>query len=377
MSGSDDVYMLEALDLARRYDGKTGMNPSVGAVLVKDGKVIGRGFHRGVGSLHAELVAINKARKTVGPEGIRGSELFVTLEPCDSWGNTPPCTLAIEEFGISRVVVGSWDPNPVNYRRSLRLRKKGIRVERIASSELRREIDRFYRPFRLLMEERRPFVVVKVAQTLDGKIGDRRGRSKWITSERTRRRVHRDLRARVDAVLTGIGTVERDDPQLTLRWGRTSQRLVRVVLDTQFRISPEARLMNTVSERTPLWVFVGEDVSSRKIARFKAYLAKRVREYFRVFPVPVRDGRVDLEAVMGVLFSQGIARVLVEAGAGVVSAFFGEGLVDRLVLCTSKSLLGRGMGWLDLDLGLEGRVFLRDVRVEDLGEDLWIEGDLG
>ncbi len=375
MSSSDDVYMLEALDLARRYDGKTGMNPSVGAVLVKDGRIIGRGFHRGVGSPHAELVAINQAKRAVGPDGIRGSELFVTLEPCDSWGNTPPCTLAIEEFGISRVVVGSWDSNPVNYRRSLRLRKKGIRVERIASS-LRYEIDKFYRPFRVLIKERRPFVMVKVAQTLDGKIADQRGRSKWITSERTRRRVHKDLRARVDAILTGIGTVERDDPQLTLRWGRSSRRLVRVVLDTQFRISPEVRLMSTVSQKTPLWIFVGEDVSSKKIARFTGRLPEGVREYLRIFPVPVRAGKVDLESVMQVLFSQGIARILVEAGSGLISAFFEKGLVDRLILCTSKSLLGRGMDWLDLDLGLEGRVFLRSLRVEDLGEDLWMEAEL-
>ena len=375
MSSSDDVYMLEALDLARRYDGKTGMNPSVGAVLVKDGRIIGRGFHRGVGSPHAELVAINQAKRTVGPDGIRGSELFVTLEPCDSWGNTPPCTLAIEEFGISRVVVGSWDPNPVNYRRSLRLRKKGIRVERIASS-LRYEIDKFYRPFRVLIKERRPFVMVKVAQTLDGKIADQRGRSKWITSERIRRRVHKDLRARVDAILTGIGTVERDDPQLTLRWGRPSRRLVRVVLDTQFRISPEARLMSTLSEKAPLWIFVGEDVSSRKISRFRTRLPEGVREYLRIFPAPVRAGKVDLESVMQVLFSQEIARILVEAGSGLVSAFFERGLVDRLILCTSKTLMGKGMDWLDLDLGLEGRVFLRSLQVEDLGEDLWMEAEL-
>ncbi len=376
MSSSDDVYMLEALDLARRYDGKTGMNPSVGAVLVKDGRIIGRGFHRGVGSPHAELVAINQSKRAVGPGGIRGSELFVTLEPCDSWGNTPPCTLAIEEFGISRVVVGSWDPNPVNYRRSLRLRKKGIRVERIASS-LRYEIDKFYRPFRVLMKERRPFVVVKIAQTLDGKIADQRGKSQWITSERTRRRVHKDLRARVDAILTGIGTVERDDPQLTLRWGRPSRRLVRVVLDTRFRISPEVRLMGTVSQKTPLWIFVGEDVSSRKISRFTGRLPEGGREYLRIFPVPVRAGKVDLESVMQVLFSQGVARVLVEAGSGLISAFFEKGLVDKLILCTSKSLLGKGMDWLDLDLGLEGRVFLRSLRVEDLGEDLWMEAELG
>jgi diaminohydroxyphosphoribosylaminopyrimidine deaminase / 5-amino-6-(5-phosphoribosylamino)uracil reductase len=351
-----EFFMRLALREAAKGLGRTSPNPAVGAVLVKDGRVLARGHHARAGGPHAEVVALRAA----GPRAA-GADLYTTLEPCNHWGKTPPCSLALVEAGVRRVFVGSRDPNPlVNGRGLARLRRAGVEV---VTDVLRDACDALDEHWFHFMRTGRPFVTLKAAVTLDGKIATRTGDSRWVTGEAARQEVHR-LRDRVDAVLVGAGTARADDPLLTTRLARGKGRdPVRVVLDTRLALPPALKLLHPKS--LPLTLVA---TTSREPRRFGPGV--------EVLRCRSRGGRVDLDDLLAKLARRGITHLLVEGGAEVHQSFLGAGLVDRVVLYLAPKLLGGGKDWLAADgpdrmadaLRLEG------VEVRRAGEDLVVTG---
>ncbi len=319
-----------ALRLARRAYGQTSPNPLVGAVLVHGGRIIGQGWHHRAGQPHAEVEALrDAARRGRSP---RGATLFVTLEPCSTFGRTPPCTDAIVAAGIRKVVVAATDPNPQHAGRGLGLlRAQGIEV---TSGLLAAESARMNEPFDHWIVHRTPFVTVKAAMTLDGKIATADGRSKWITGERSRAHGQR-LRRGSDAILVGIGTVLADDPSLTVRSGPGSKaqgpELRRLVLDTRARTPLTAKLVTDGSAGSTT-IFVGQRAAKKRVAA----LSERVR----VVVAPEKDGHIDLGWLLPVLGLEGVTSLLVEGGGEVNAAFLLGGFAHRVAFFYAPMVLG-------------------------------------
>jgi diaminohydroxyphosphoribosylaminopyrimidine deaminase / 5-amino-6-(5-phosphoribosylamino)uracil reductase len=358
---SDEQWMRRALTLARL--GRTSPNPMVGAVVVKGGKVVAEGYHLAAGSPHAERVALARAGKRA-----RGATLYVTLEPCVHYGRTPPCAPAVVESGVSRVVVAMEDPNPLVKGRGIaRLRDAGIDVRPGVLERAARVLNEAFCTF---IVSRKPFVLLKAAATLDGRTADRTGESKWISGEASRRLVHR-MRDRMDAVLVGIGTVLRDDPQLTARIPGGKDPL-RVVLDSRLRIPEKARLFGEDPSR--VIILTTDRVSKAKADRLR-------RKGAEVWTLPATEaGRVDFQAALTSLGSREITSLLVEGGSRVHGAFLDAGLADKLALFFTPRILGDSEA-AGLFAGKGSRALhdafpLRDMTVRRLGADLLIEGYL-
>lgn len=314
--------MKRALALAARGTGETNPNPLVGCVVVKGGRVVGEGFHRRAGGPHAEVIALERA----GPRA-RGATLYVNLEPCSHHGRTPPCAPRIVEAGVARVVAAMRDPNPaVNGRGFSLLRRAGIAVAR---GLLREGALLLNERFVVAVRERRPFVLLKAAVTLDGRIATPRGESKWITSPAQRREA-RGLRRLHDAVLVGIGTVLRDDPLLLPSPG-VHRPFHRIVLDSRLRLPVTSRLVRSAS-RAPVWVFC-HPPRGRKRKRLES-------QGVTVLADSRSRGRLRLQWVVEVLRRRGIRSVMVEGGSEVLGSFLSERLFDQLVLFRAPLLLG-------------------------------------
>jgi diaminohydroxyphosphoribosylaminopyrimidine deaminase / 5-amino-6-(5-phosphoribosylamino)uracil reductase len=350
-------FMLAAIAEAEKGLGRTTPNPAVGAVVVRGGRIVARGHHACAGGPHAEVVALREAGARA-----RGADLYTTLEPCDHFGKTPPCSRAILDAGVRRVLVGSRDPNPkVNGRGIARLRRGGVEV---VLGVARAACDRLNAPWFHYIVTGRPWVTMKAAITLDGRIAASSGDSRWVTGEEARAAVH-ELRDRADAVLVGAGTARADDPLLTTRLpgGRDP---VRVVLDSRLSLPRKLRLFHPQS---PAPTIVAH-VTDREPRFGPGVEALRCGS---------RDGRVDLGDLLEKLARRGIVHLLVEGGAEVHSELLDEGLVDELVLHIAPKLLGGGVAWLDgPGFGSSGRMAdalaLHGVEVRRLGEDLEIRG---
>jgi diaminohydroxyphosphoribosylaminopyrimidine deaminase / 5-amino-6-(5-phosphoribosylamino)uracil reductase len=316
-STHDYKFMHRALALARRGLGWTSPNPAVGAVLVRGRRVIGEGWHKHTGGPHAEIEAIAHARRQ--RHNVDGATLYVTLEPCSTWGRTPPCTEAIVTAGIKRVAVAAVDPNPSHQGRGLRLlRRAGIQVER---GLLATEATELNAAFNKWITTRLPLVTAKAALSLDGKMATVTGDSKWITSEAARREAHK-LRANVDAILVGANTVRHDDPQLTLRHGIHGRQPWRVVVDGMGRCPRHARVFTDAHRRRTIVL-----TTRRSSAAWRRYLALLG---IIVFTFPDKRGGLDLRAVLRELGQMEITSVLVEGGAQLLGAMFDAELVDRV-----------------------------------------------
>lgn len=359
---TDDASLRRALEIARRGRGRVEPNPMVGAVVVAKGRIIAESPHRDYGGLHAEAAALRKA----GPLA-RGATLYVTLEPCSTYGKTPPCTRAVVESGVSRVVVGTRDPDPRHRGRGIRLLEEaGIRVE---TGSLERASRALLSPFRAYLDGALPFVTAKWAMTLDGQVATKSRASKWITAEASRREAHKE-RARSDAIVIGSGTAIDDDPTLTTRLAR-GRSPARVVLDSKLRMPLDARLVQTIDE-APLWIVTTSAASASRIARFE-------RAGCRVLRVAARRGHVSLRVALKRLRSEGLHRVLVEGGPTLVGAAMQQGLVHRVFAFVAGRIFAgddglgpvAGAGVTRPDRALE----LADVRRRSLGErDVLIEG---
>ncbi len=359
-SDHDAVFMRHALDLAARGIGRTSPNPMVGSVVVRDGVVLGKGYYREHGGLHAEPQALEEAGSRA-----QGAALYVTLEPCCHQGRTPPCTDAIIASGIAHVHVAMADPDRrVSGKGIERLRAAGIAVETGLLEAEARELNAAYVRHR---ETGQPFVLLKLAQTLDGRIATRNGQSKWITGEAARERVHL-MRSRADAVLVGIDTVLADDPRLTVRHldGRQPRR---IVLDSRARTPLDARVLNG---EAPATVCVTDAVSADRIEELEGTGAE-------VLVLPGGDGSIPIAPLKSALGKAGIVTLMVEGGSRVAASFLRERAVDRIACFVAPRILGAGIPSIDglaLD-DLSKAIDLRDTRVEQLDGDFLITGTPG
>jgi len=324
---ADRRFMQLALTLGRRGQGRTWPNPAVGAVVVKDGIIVGRGWTQAGGRPHAEPEALGRAG-----EAARGATLYVTLEPCSHLGKSPPCADAVIAAGIARVVSAIEDPNPdVAGQGHARLRAAGITVETGcgATDAARDHAGHFRR-----MRDHRPHVILKLAVSADDKIAAKGRKTVAITGDAAQRRVHL-LRAQCDAIMVGIGTVLADDPLLTCRLpGMAARSPVRVVLDPQLRIPGESRLVHS-ARQTPLWLIASETAEAAAAMRLGAAGAQLIR----LPPTSTAPG-LDLHAVLRALSERGISRLLVEGGSKIASSFVAAGLVDEFWLLRGPETLG-------------------------------------
>jgi diaminohydroxyphosphoribosylaminopyrimidine deaminase/5-amino-6-(5-phosphoribosylamino)uracil reductase len=361
-----EVAMRLALAQARRALGRTFPNPPVGAVVYRRERVLGRGRTQPAGGPHAEAVALASAARRHGRAALRGASLAVTLEPCCTRGRTGPCTALVEASGVRRVHVGQLDPHPeVSGRGVRRLRRAGIEVRvGVLEAECRRQ----HRGFVSVWERGRPFVTLKLAASLDGRIASASGESRWISGEAARAVVHR-LRARTDAIAVGSRTALADDPALTARrGGRVVHRPVRVLVDSRLRVPTSARIFTSGAERT--WVLCARDAAARRKRAVAATGARMVE-------VSSRGGHLDLRAALRKLAREGLCQVLVEGGGELAAALLRRELVDEVHWFVSPRLLG-GDGRPALGtLGggaLSQLPRLRDVRVRRVGDDLHVCG---
>ena len=320
-SDSDLRFMRRALALAARGLGETNPNPMVGCILVKNGRVVGEAFHPRAGEPHAEILALRRAGRRA-----RGATAYVTLEPCSHQGRTPPCAPALVEAGVRRVVAAMGDPNPLVDGGGFRvLRRGGVAVTR---GVLAAEARRLNQPFVVSMRERRPFVLLKAALTLDGRIATARGESKWITGPAQRRQA-RALRRRYDAVAVGIGTALADDP-LLLPAPRVRRPFHRVVFDSRLRLPPGSRLVRT-AHRSPVLILTLSNDRRRR--------ARLQRRGVQVVTVRGR-GRVPPAAALRELYARGIRSVMVEGGSELLGSFLSAALFDQVALFRAPVLLG-------------------------------------
>ncbi len=354
--------MKRALALARRARGLTSPNPMVGAVLTQGGEVLGEGWHRRAGEAHAEVLALEDAQRR-GCRNLAGATLYVTLEPCCTQGRTPPCTEALIHAGLKRVVVGAIDPNPRHGGEGLAiLRRAGIEV---LCGVLGPQAEALNAAFNYWIVHRRPWVTVKAAMTLDGKIATATGESKWITGPQARAAAMR-LRLESDAILAGVNTILADDPALTFR-GRQAPRKVlrRIVLDSRARTPLRSRVV--ADEHAALTTLVVTRRAPR--ARVSA-LQQRVR----VVTAPTREGRVDLEWVLDWLGAEEATSLLVEGGGEINASFLLRGLAHRIAFFYAPRILGgatalKAVGGRGLPT-LAGALRLADVGWRQLGCDL-------
>ncbi|MEL6549754.1 MAG: bifunctional diaminohydroxyphosphoribosylaminopyrimidine deaminase/5-amino-6-(5-phosphoribosylamino)uracil reductase RibD [Pseudomonadota bacterium] len=339
-----------ALALGARGQGRTWPNPAVGCVIVREGRVIGRGWTRDGGRPHAEVVALGQAGDA------RGATVYVTLEPCAHHGKTPPCAEALVAAGVSRVVIAAGDPDPrVSGRGSEMLRAAGIEVtEGVLEAEARRDLAGFLSR----IEQGRPLFTLKLASSFDGRIATATGESQWITGPEARRAVH-GARSRHDAVLIGAGTARADDPSLTVRGLGATMQPVRVVASRRLDLPLDSTLARTAKE-VPLWICHGPDADRELIAAWTGLGA-------RTLLVPLAGRQVDVSAMAQVLGEAGLTRVFCEGGGALAASLLDAGLVDRLVGYTAGMALGAegqpSVGALGLDrLGEARRFSLESTR---------------
>ncbi len=352
-STSDRAHMRRALALARRGWGRTAPNPMVGAVVVREGRVVGEGWHARFGADHAEVMALREAGGAA-----RGSTLYVTLEPCAHHGKTPPCTEAVLRAGVRRVVVAALDPNPQATGGLARLAAHGVDVESGVEAAAAMELDA---PFFFRFAADRPWVTLKLALSLDGAIADHTRRPGWLTGARSRREVHR-LRAGADAVAVGIGTALADDPLLTVR-GVRAPRVppLRVVFDRSARLPLHSRLVRTAGE-APVLVVTREPASTAAAALADAGV--------ELLPAP------SLGAALRLLVARGVRSLFVEGGAALAGELLAHDLVDRLIIFQAPVILGAGalpaFGAAPATTA-EAAARLRVVRRRSFGDDLMTE----
>ncbi len=355
--------MRQAIELARKGEGRTSPNPPVGALVIKNRTVVGRGYHKKAGGPHAEVEALKRAGQKA-----RGATLVVTLEPCSHFGRTPPCVDAIIDFGVNTVLVGARDPTPqVSGRGTRRLRSSGIEVE---AGILKEECSGLIAPFAKYIRTGLPYVFLKTATSLDGKIATATGESQWITGPKARDFVHQ-LRNKVDAILVGAGTAVKDDPRLSARIkGRQERFPVRVLIDPNHRVSSKAQLFQRAADHPVIVV----TRAGKKPGKVKTLERKGVE----FVTLPAKQGRIDFKDILQFLGERGIVSLLIEGGGEVNAHALNDGVVDRVYWFLAPLLIGgqRAPG----PVGGSGISKLKDAwklkktELHTFGQDLMIEG---
>jgi diaminohydroxyphosphoribosylaminopyrimidine deaminase / 5-amino-6-(5-phosphoribosylamino)uracil reductase len=356
---NEQIFMRRCIEIAQKGKGKVSPNPMVGCVIVRDGKMIGEGFHSQFGGPHAEVFALLQAGKKT-----RGAIMVVNLEPCVHFGKTPPCADAIVQSGISKVIIATKDPNPLVSGKGIRrLREAGIEVK---VGVLREEAELLNEKFIKWMKTGKPFVGIKLAQTLDGRIADIRGVSKWITSEAARKEGHR-LRTEYDAVMVGSNTVVNDNPELTVRLVK-GRNPVRIVVDGRLSTPVSRKIFDT--KAAPTWLFTSTSamkLKNRKVQRL-------VTQGVRVFAAS-SSCFINPESILRRLSAEGISSVLLEGGASLIAPFIKGSFADSLHLFIAPKILGGGLNSFQLNPAhsLHRHVKLLTTNVETLGQDILVE----
>lgn len=359
VSNEDRRFMQLALREAEKGAGAVSPNPLVGAVAVKDGQVIAKAYHRKFGDVHAEVALLNKLKG----ERAHGATIYVNLEPCCHYGKTAPCTAALIASGVRRVVVALQDPNPlVDGKGMMQLSAAGIEVTHgICEAEARR----LNAPFITYMEKGRPWLLLKVAQSLDGRIALSNGMSRWITGTESRKEVHR-IRARLDAVLVGVLTVIDDDPELTVRHVK-GRNPIRLIADSKLRIPDSARVLRH-PDPDKTWILTTAGADKDK-AKFLGQLGVKV-----ITCRESADGKVDMRSAMRELARREISSILVEGGGTVHAALLGSGLCDEMIVAVSPMVIGSdgraSVGQLELE-SLEEAPRFKTFRHKVLADDYW------
>jgi len=356
---SDELFMKKALKLARKGRGWTSPNPLVGAVIVKDGHIVGEGYHKRFGADHAEINAINNASGSIA-----GATLYVTLEPCSHYGKTPPCVDRIIKENLSRVVIGVTDPNPLVAGKGISmLRDKGIKT---TVGILERECRELNETFFKYMTTKIPFVTVKYAQTVDGRIATSTGHSRWISSQPSRKYAHR-LRSYHDGILVGVKTVLQDDPDLTVRLVKGKNPL-RIIVDSTLRIPINARILNNQNEAQTI-------VATTSRCRSEKRALLREMNIETLIIDEDEGGHVDLHKLIAELGKRGISSILVEGGSEIITSLVKEKIPDRFLIITAPKIAGKGIEAIG-NLGLEtmdDSVQLRFERVFRKGNDIVLD----
>lgn len=355
-----EKFMFTALELAEKGRGFVEPNPMVGALIVKNGEIIGRGYHETFGKNHAEINAINDA----GME-CKGSDIYVTLEPCTHFGKTPPCSQAIKEAGIKNVFIASKDPNPVaKTNGSQILKEAGINV---IHGILENAADKLNAPFFKLISEKMPYVTAKWVMTLDGKIATRTGDSQWISNEESRSYVHK-IRGEMDAIMVGIGTALADNPLLTCR--TQSKRIAkRIIVDSNASLPLDSKLIKTIGEAEVL-IATTEQAPEERVARLEDAGCKIIK-------TNLKNGKVDLKQVFEELGRMNLTNLLVEGGGKVFGSLLDNNLMDKAVIFVSPKIVGdanaispvAGNGILSISQSIQ----FSDISYSQLANDIVIE----
>ena len=358
----DEKYMKYALTLARKGLGKVNPNPLVGAVLVKSGKIIGEGYHEFYGGAHAEINALKSAC-----ESVEGATLYVTLEPCSHYGKTPPCVEAIIKNKIAKVIIGSLDPNPlVSGKGILRLKEAGVQV---VTGVLEGECKKLNEVFMKYIEKKEPFVMLKSAMTLDGKIATVTGESKWITSEAARHEVHQ-LRNAFSGIMVGVETIIQDDPQLTCRIMNGRNPII-IVVDSRLRIPMTSKILTGESK---VIVATTKQAEESKISQLQEL-------GISVLILKSHNGRVDLKQLMRQLGQLGIDSILLEGGASLNDSALKAGIVDKVQFYIAPKIIGGEKAKTPVGgegiKHLEDAIQIKDLKMQVVGNDIVLEGYVG
>jgi diaminohydroxyphosphoribosylaminopyrimidine deaminase / 5-amino-6-(5-phosphoribosylamino)uracil reductase len=354
----DEYYMGLALKLALKAKGRTAPNPLVGALVVKGGKIIGSGFHAKAGLAHAEIIALDEAGKKA-----KGATLYVTLEPCTHTGRTPPCINRIIASGIKEVVVGMIDPNPLNNGKGVMLLKQSnIRVRVGVLEEKLKEINESFIKY---ITTRMPFITVKVAESLDGRIATRTGDSKWITADKTRAFAHR-IRKDYDAIMVGVNTVLRDNPSLNAWFSK--KKIIKIIVDSNLSISEDSNIFAKDSQVIIITLpsQPGQETENRQKLAAKA----------KILEVKEKAGQINLRDALKKLAQLQISNIIVEGGGTLIGSLFDERLVDKILFFISPKIIG-GKEAVSAVMGngvkrIDQAVGLRDLRIRRFAEDILI-----
>ena len=360
---NDIQYMQHALELAKEGIGRVNPNPLVGSVIVKDGKIIGEGYHQKYGGPHAEVNAFSSLT-----ESATGATMYVTLEPCSHHGKTPPCVDAVIKSGVSRVVVGSLDPNPLVAGRSIiKMHEAGIEVE---VGVLQAECDELNAVFFHYITTKMPYVIMKYAMTTDGKIATRTGASRWITGPEARNRVHAD-RHRYSGIAVGVGTVLTDDPMLDCRTEKDPKNPVRIIFDSTLRTPLTSRVVVTANQIPTILVTA---ITDKKL--HEPFLATSCT----ILPVPILGDRLDLQVALKLLGEMGIDSILLEGGATLNASMLAAGLVQKVQTYIAPKIFGgkdapSPVAGLGVDIP-DNAYKLKNTKTTVLGEDILIESEV-
>jgi len=363
----DTYYMNKALELAKKGKGRVSPNPLVGAVVVNDNEIVGKGYHKKAGTPHAEVHAIEDAG-----DQAEGATLYVNLEPCCHIGKTPACSIKIINSNIKRLVVAMEDPNPLVAGKGFKqLKEAGIEVKLGVLEERAKKLNEI---FIKNMREKSPFIYLKTAQTLDGFLATSTGDSRWVTNEKARAYGHR-LRHKVDGILVGIGTVLSDNPRLTTRLeAEEGIDPIRIVLDSKLRTPLDANIINEKSNSKTM-IFTGQDYDKNKFAEFKE------RENVQVIILSYdQDNKLDLEEMLHILYDMEVMSILIEGGGTVNHSFINKKLIDKIYTFIAPKILGgndgipafKGKG----SKKIKDSFKLKNIEYEKLADNFLIKGDL-